>query len=1060
MIEWFARNDVAANLLLVFLVVLGVHSAARVLPLEVMPTISIDLVSINTIQRGATPADIESGITTRIEEAIADYVDIDEIQSTSSEGNSSIRAMLVGGADKQKALNEIKSRVDALSTLPGSAERPTISSPERTSEVMTVVVYGDIDEKELNLLGRQVEDEILRVPGISQTSIEGIRPYEISINISEQSLREYGLNIADVSNAIRSQSIDLSAGQVRSKSGDILLSTRSQAYNYDDYANITIRNFADGSRLKLTDIADINDGFDENAVLTRFNGKRAVRITIDRTGNESAIDVAKKIHAYIDEAKDDMPQSIGLAVWDDDSVRVKTRLLTLGQSAWQGALLVFIMLALMLRTKVAIWVVVGIPVCFAGALALMPLVGVTINSMSVFGFIIVLGVVVDDAIVTGENIYTHFTRHGDGLRAAIEGTEEVTKPVVFGVLTTIAAFVPMALYTEGHGAFASAMAIVVICCLIFSLVESKLILPAHLKHLKNSEQRAGSSNAFVEKFRHIQDTISNGMMNFAHNVYKPFLVKVVHNRYLTLTIFSALTVLTATMFTTGMVGFSFFPRLPSETATVTLTMAEGTPYEVTQKALEKIENAAIIEAEKYVHPETGESSIFGIMSTLGSQGGGGRNSRGAGNRARVQVEMDISDTAPVPLNGFKFINDWRTTAGPIMGVESLTFRAERFRFSDPIDVRITSNDDEALRNIIPVVEAKLATYDGVFDISNTLNNGKRELRIDLKPEGELLGLSLQDVGSQVRSAFFGAEAQRIQRERDDIRVMVKYPLNERSDLSELDDLLIKTGNNSEARFGDIATVEWSRSASSIARVDQRRAVSVTADLDKTSVDETALAEDLDAFLAETFAPYKSLDYSLEGEQADQRESNQDNLISMLFILIVVYTLLAIPFGSYSQPFIVIFVIPFSLVGVVVGHVLLGLNLSILSTWGILALLGILVNDSLVMVDWINRRVGDGMDKFEAIIESGAARFRPIILTSVTTFAGVFPIMFDNTPQGRFLVPMATSLGFGVLFGTVITLLMVPCNYMILQDIRRFFNKDVTPTNEDYIPLSNELRPEI
>ena len=1060
MIEWFARNDVAANLLLIFLVALGLNSAFRVLPLEVMPTVTAELVSINTVQRGATPADIESGITTRIEEAIADYVDIDEIQSTSSEGNSSIRATLIGGSDKQKALNEIKSRVDALSTLPGSAERPTISSPERTSEVMTVVVYGDVDEKELNLLGRQVEDEILRVPGISQTSIEGIRPFEISINISEQSLREYGLNIADISNAIRAQSIDLSAGQVRSKSGDILLSTRSQAYNFDDYANITIRNFADGSRLKLSDIADIDDGFDENAVLTRYNGKRAVRIRIDRTGNESAIEVAKKVYAYIDQAKDDMPESVKLGVWDDDAVRVENRLLTLGKSAWQGALLVFILLALMLRTKVAIWVVVGIPVCFAGALALMPLVGVTINSMSVFGFIIVLGVVVDDAIVTGENIYTHFTRHGDGLRAAIEGTEEVTKPVVFGVLTTIAAFFPMALYTEGHGAFAAAMATVVICCLIFSLVESKLILPAHLKHLKNAEQRSGSSNIVVEKFRQFQDRISSGMMSFAHNVYKPFLVKVVRHRYLTLTIFTCLTVLATTMFSTGMVGFSFFPRLPSETATVTLTMAEGTPYEVTAKALEKIESAAIAEAENYVNSETGESSIFGIMSTVGSQGGGGRNSRGAGNRARVQVEMDISDSAPVPLNGFKFINDWRERAGPIMGVESLTYRAERFRFSDPVNVRITSNDDETLRNIIPVVEEKLASYNGVFDISNTLNNGKRELRIDLKPEGELLGLSLQDVGSQVRSAFFGTEAQRIQRERDDIRVMVKYPLNERSDLSELDDLLIKTGNNSEARFGDIATVEWSRSASSIARVDQRRAISVTADVDKSIVDETALANELDAFLAETFAPYKSLAYSLEGQQADQRESNQDNLFSMMFILIVVYTLLAIPFRSYSQPFIVIAVIPFSLVGVIIGHTILGINMSVLSIWGVLALLGILVNDSLVMVDWINRKLDEGTDKFEAIVESGAARFRPIILTSVTTFAGVFPIMFDSTPQGQFLVPMATSLGFGVLFGTVITLLMVPCNYMILQDIRRLLNKDIEPTKEDYVPLSNELRSEI
>jgi len=697
----------------------------------------------------------------------------------------------------------------------------------------------------------------------------------------------------------------------------------------------------------------------------------------------------------------------------------------------------------------------------------MPLAGVTINIMSVFGFIIVLGVVVDDAIVTGENIYTHFSHHGDGLRAAIDGTQEVTKPVVFGVLTTIAAFVPMTLLSEGPGAFAGNMAIVVICCLIFSLVESKLILPSHLKHLKNRQQDPHQGNTFTKEFRNLQEKISTGMMNFAHNVYKPFLVKVVRNRYLTLTIFTCVTAMTVTMFSTGVIGYSFFPRIASDTATVTLTMAEGTPIEVTEKALARIEGAAINESKNYIHAETGESSIFGIMSTLGSQGGGGRNSAGSSNRARVQAEMNITSSAPVPLSGFKFIKDWRDRAGPIMGVESLTFRAERFRFSDPIDVRISSKDEAALRRIIPVVEAKLATYDGVFDISNTLNDGKRELQITLKPQGELLGLSLQDVGSQVRSAFFGTEAQRIQRDRDDIRVMVKYPLGERSDLSELDDLLINTGNNSQARFADIATVEWGRSASTITRVDQRRAVSVTADIDKAVVDETLLATDLKAFLEETLAPFRNLDFSLEGEYADKAASNRENLFSTFFILIVVYTLLAIPFSSYVQPFIVILVIPFSLVGAIFGHVITGQNISMLSIWGILALLGILVNDSLVMVDWINRRIAEGKDKFESIIESGAARFRPIVLTSVTTFAGVFPILFDDSAQGQFLIPMATSLGFGVLFGTVITLLMVPCNYLILEDarrlvnrIRRYFGSNVEPIEDDFSQLSNDLKPEI
>jgi len=479
MISWFARNDVAANLLLIFIVATGLYTAARVLPLEVTPTIDPEMISINVIQRGGAPADIESAITVRIEEAIADYQDIEHINSTSSEGNASIRAMLYPGADKLKALNEIKSRIDALSTLPTTAERPTISASETSFDVISLVVYGDLDEKELTRITRDLEDELLRTPGISQTRIEGVRNFEISINVNEDSLREYGLNIRDISNAIKSQSLDLSAGQVRTKSGDILLSSKSQAYDYQDYASLTIRNFDDGSKLKLSDIATIEDGFEENKIITRFNGRRAALITVNRSGNENAIDIAESVKNFIVEKEPELPSTVRLSFWDDTSTEIKGRLSILAGSAIQGAILVMIMLTLFLRLTVALWVVIGIPVCFAGAMVLMPYLGVTINTMSLFGFIIVLGVVVDDAIVTGENIYTHYTRHGDGLRAAIEGTEEVAKPVIFGVLTTIAAFVPLTQMGAGHGAFVKAIALVVICCLIFSIIETKLILPSH-----------------------------------------------------------------------------------------------------------------------------------------------------------------------------------------------------------------------------------------------------------------------------------------------------------------------------------------------------------------------------------------------------------------------------------------------------------------------------------------------------------------------------------------------------------------------------------------------------
>ena len=463
---------------------------------------------------------------------------------------------------------------------------------------------------------------------------------------------------------------------------------------------------------------------------------------------------------------------------------------------------------------------------------------------------------------------------------------------------------------------------------------------------------------------------------------------------------------------------------------------------------------------KYTNDETGDTSIKGILSTVGSQGGGGRNSSGSSNRARVQVELDTSSSAPVPLSAADFVNDWRAATGSIMGVESLTYRSERFRIADPINVQLTGTDGEELDEVVAAIENKLQTFAGVFDVGNSLSNGKRELNITLKPQGELLGLNLQDVTTQVRSAFFGSEAQRIQRQRDDIRVMVKYPINERSDLARLDDLVIQTGNNSEARFSDVATVSWGRSPSTIRRIDQRRAVNVTADLDKTTVDESQLNLELETYITSLLSSYPQISFSMEGEYRAQQDSSTEMLYSTLFIILVIYTLLAIPFKSYTQPLVVIMVIPFSLIGCIMGHVIMGIGMSVFSFWGVLALFGILVNDSLVMVDWVNRRVNSGMDKFQAIIEAGASRFRPIILTSFTTFVGVFPILFDDSTQGRFLAPMAVSLGFGILFATFITLLMVPCNYLILEDIKRLFKRNQDEINEDYEPISNDLRHEI
>lgn len=1037
MIRWFASNNVAANLLMALLLMAGTYSIVQVLPLEVFPDRDVDFVNIKVFQRAAAPEDMETGVTNRIEEAIADLPYIKKLTSFSGEQSSTVSVELFLGTDSQRALNEIKSRVDALSTLPQSAERPVIEIPLRKHEVLSLVVSGELDEKELSHIARRLRDDIVAQAGISQSDIEGVRAYEIAINVSEERLREYGLTIDAIASAIKAQSLDLSAGQVRSNSGDVLLRAKSQAYFYDQYAAIKLKTFADGSVLHLSDVASIDDGFDENAIITRYNGDLAAVVNVYRVGKESAIAVSQAVNDYLDNNRHRYPDNVKFGIWDDDSQIVRDRLATLLRSAWQGALLVLLMLTLFLRPTVALWVVIGIPVCFAGAFALMSPMGITINVASLFGFIMVLGIVVDDAIVTGENIYTHFSnRKGiDGLTAAIEGTEEVARPVIFGILTTIAAFTPM-LFMEGAMAtFANPIGGVVVAALFFSLVESKLILPAHLNHLKHPDPDKKHSWLY-RKLESIQVAASDGLLRFVANIYQPILHRSLRHRYLTLLAFICVTVMTFYSFSTGLTRFTPFPRVPANTAVAKLTMPVGTPLHITQAAIERIEDAVFVLKEKYHNETSGHSTINNVLTTIGASGGG-RNVTGSSNVGVVRFEIDLSEFEQSLASNSALIDEWRKLIGPVAGAESLSFRSEIGHFADAIDVQLSSNNTQQIRKAIAEIETELATYDGVFDISNNLADGKRELQITLKPEAEILGLTLENVTRQVRQAFFGNEAQRIQRLRDDVRVMVKYPLYQRSDLDQLEELLINTPNGGEARFGDIADIRWGRSPSMIYHVNQQTAVSVTADINKDVVNQNVLNATLQSYLKTLSAKYPAIQFSLEGEAKEQSESLAETAWAGLFVALAIYTLLAIPFSSYSQPFIVMAVIPFALVGAIAGHWIMGTDLSMLSLFGMLALMGIVVNDSLVLVDWVNRRVAAGKSPVNAALEAGSARFRPVLLTSLTTFAGLTPMLSSNDTQSAFLVPMATSLAFGVLFATMVTLIIVPCNYMILEDISRF-----------------------
>jgi multidrug efflux pump subunit AcrB len=1026
MIAWFTKNHVAANLLMVSIVFIGVISLSTRIPLEVFPTVDLDVVSINANLPGSTPSEIEQGITIRIEESISDLEGIKEISSRSREGSSSVSVELLSGYDTQVLLNEIKNRVDAINTFPVDIEKPLVSKSIRRREVISLVVSGDVTENELRQVSEQVRDEIVDIDGITQVFLENVRPFEISIEVNQDVMREYSISIDEINRAINNNSIDLSAGNIKTSSGDILIRTQGQAYQKQDFESIVIRNRDDGSLLRLGDIAKVNDGFEEQAILNRFNGKTAMEIEVYSVGLQNAIDVADKVKSYIKTKSDSLPETIKLDYWRDRSQIVKNRLSTLVNNAIQGGLLVMLLLTLFLRPKVAIWIVIGIPVSFMGAIALMPFFGITINIVSLFAFILVLGIVVDDAIVTGENIYTHMQRHGDGQRAAIEGTREVATPVTFGILTTVVAFIPLALIEGARSGFFKQLPYVVIPVLLFSLIESKFVLPAHLKYLKPRKKINSAFSRFQMKF-------SSGFENLITKYYKPLLAKALKNHFLTLSLFISITMLVYSMVFSGWTKFIFFPRVPSEIARASLTMPIGTPFEVTDNYVQLITEKAQLIKEKYTNNETGESLVLNIMSNSGAAGG---SSGGQSHVGRVMLQLEPPEKRKSRITSAQIVREWRNMIGVIPGAESINYRAEIGRSSDPIDIQLRGQNIEQLQQLATQVKDQLQFYPNVFDISDSLSNGKSQIEFSLKPQGQVLGISLVDIARQVRSAFFGAQVQRIQRGRDDIKVMVRYSLAERSTLNTLDNMLITAEGGVQVPFHEVAEVINTKSPSVISRLDRRRIVNITADVNKESINMDAFNREMAVFLDQLLSPISGVSYEFGGEAKEQRESFGTLFYGLIGILFIIYGLLAIPLKSYVQPFIVMSIIPFSPAGAIIGHWIMGMNLTILSLMGMLALTGVVVNDSLVLVDYINKKRLQGVKLFDAVKQAGVARFRPVILTSLTTFVGLLPLIFEKSTQAQFLIPMAVSLGFGIMFATLVTLFLIPVLYLLIANITK------------------------
>ncbi|MFC6440739.1 efflux RND transporter permease subunit [Bowmanella sp. JS7-9] len=1039
MIAWFARNSVAANLLMWILLVGGVFAAFSIHK-QVFPTFELNNIMIRVPYLGAAPQEVEEGVVLKIEEAIENLEGIKRITSTAREGMATVMIEVEDDYDPQLLLDEVKVQVDAIPTMPENTEKPVVYRQKMTQDVLWVAVYGEATERELKEYAKSVRDEIANLHGISQVQVVGIRDYEVSIEISESRLQEYNLTFDEMVRAVRRSSIDIPGGSIRSKNGDILLRAKGQAYNRQDFEQLVLLTRPDGTRLKLGDIATVRDGFVEDDNFALFNGKPAVNLRVQAVGDQNALEISKEVNAYLKKKADSVPEHLKLDSWGDSSYYLAGRLNMMLWNMAQGAVLVFLVLSLFLKIRLAFWVMMGLPVCFLGTLFLMPMdmFGLSINMISLFGFILVLGIVVDDAIIMGESAYSEIGRKGHSTDAVIAGVKRVSMPATFGVLTTIAAFVPMLMVTGPFAILWKTIAWVVILCLIFSLIESKLILPAHLVHMRDEPYDPAKANS-LQKFR---DIFSEGIKVFIAKYYQPALAACLRNRMTTFASFIAAVLLTIGLFGGGFVQFRFFPDIPSDFMRASVELQPGSSINQRDKALDELLQA-MYRMDQEIAEQYGEGVIkHSVAFDQGTTGGA------------IFIELTKGETREINTDGIA--EQWRKQLPELPGVKTVNIgSAGGPGGGADISFQFTSENLDELKQAADELKAHLATFDGVADVNDSFAGGSDEIRLKIKPQAEVLGLSLDALARQVRYGFYGAEAQRIQRGDEEVKVMVRYPKAERSSIGNLETMRIRTPNGDEVPFSEVADIELAEGYGAIIRSNGQRSITITAKADKNKIDANEVANTVSKeFVPDLLARYPSVEVKLEGNSREQQEAGIGLLKGFGFALFAIYALLAIPLKSYSQPLIIMSVIPFGMVGAIFGHLLLGHPVSVLSFCGIIALTGVVVNDSLILVDFVNRAREEGLSLLDAVMQSGAERFRPIILTSLTTFMGLAPIvLFEKSLQAQAVIPMAISLAFGILFATVITLFLIPALYMMLADIKKTFRgKKSASVNAEVQPV--------
>ena len=1046
-IRWFVENSVAANLSMAIIILAGLFTLPNT-NLEVFPAIEPGVINVSVIYPGASPEDVEEGICIPIEEKMQGLEGVKRISSNASENVGTVTVELLPGEDINQMRTDIKAQIDAIDNFPDDVEQPTVKQFVAVAEVITVAVSGDMSEESLVNLTEDIRDEINDLEGITSTAIKGKKAREISIEISESTLKKYGLSFDFVSTAIRASSLDIPGGSVDTEVGEILIRTKGQAYSKGEFENIPIMAQPNGSMLILKDIASIEDTFADVDLDQRFNNEKALLISVYRVGNQNAVDISATVREYVELKQQQLPSGAHITPWNDEARILRGRIELLVKNAYLGLMLVVLVLAIFLKPKLAFWVSLGIPISFMGGFWLLPSAGVSINMLSLFVFILVLGIVVDDAIIVGENIFNWKERGLSNVDAAIKGASQVATPVTFAVLTTMVTFSPMLIVDGDIGDIWGIIPTVTIIVLFWSLFESLTILPAHLAHIKEVEPRFSIMRKISSRWSKFQDRIKNGLIIIIEKFYKPVLRRALNHRGLTAAIAASVFIITIGFLGGGWMKFSFFPPLEDDGVTAALYYPEGTPISVTEIGLRKLEVSAN-QLRHQLEMEFPDEQIFvNMLATVGDQPATTSTSRGPGSLSATflgshvaELVIELSPGEDRPIGASEIANRWRELTGPIQGAKELSFASSLFTAGAPVNIQFTSNNIASLKAVTVKLKERLSAYDGVFDIKDSFIIGKEEVKLTLLDEATNYGINNFNLARQVRQAFFGDEAQSFQRGRDEIKVMVRYPKKERRSMGNLETMNIRTNQGQEIPLKQLASMELSNSYASIQRVNRKRSVNITAEVDLgvTSGNEVVTSV-INKDIPDILMDYPSVSYSLEGEQSEQNENFASIGKNFIIALFVVYALLAIPFRSYFQPLVVMSAIPFGLTGAVAGHFIMGINMSILSIIGVVALSGVVVNDSLVMVDFINRYRKDGYSAFEAAMQAGPRRFRPILLTSLTTFVGLVPLLLEKSIQAKFLIPMAVSLAFGVVFATVITLVLVPTSYMIVEDFLIWKNR--------------------